>query len=91
MAKVIDPVCGMEVDTATAQYKTVYKGRIYYFCSHQCKVEFERNPEYYLTHGPKGMPGESHGGHGEHGHHHEHGHEHHHHSHGHHHHHGSHC
>ncbi len=84
MAKAVDPVCGMEVDTATAQYKTVYKGRIYYFCSHQCKVEFEKNPEYYLTHGPQGMPGSSgsHGsseGHGSggHGHHHHHHHHHH--------------
>ena len=78
MAKAIDPVCGMEVDTSTAQYKTVYKGRIYYFCSHQCKVEFEKNPEYYLTHGPQGMPGSSggheSGGHSHHHHHHKHHH-----------------
>ena len=57
MGKAIDPVCGMEVDTST-QYKTVYKGRIYYFCSPVCKRRFEENPEYYLTHGPQGMPHE---------------------------------
>lgn len=52
-----DPVCGMEVDPSTTPYKTLYKGKIYYFCSAMCKKEFEKNPEYYLTHGPKGMPG----------------------------------
>ncbi|MEM3948529.1 MAG: YHS domain-containing protein [Zestosphaera sp.] len=36
-------------------YKTVYKGRIYYFCSKRCLEEFERSPEYYLTQGPQGM------------------------------------
>ncbi len=55
-----DPVCGMQVPVTTP-YKTLYKGRVYYFCSEQCKVAFERNPEYYLTHGPVGMPGEDHG------------------------------
>ena len=59
-----DPVCGMEVDPSTAQYKTVYKGKIYYFCSHHCKKAFEENPDYYLEHGPTGMPGtEGHHGH----------------------------
>ncbi|MCE4610167.1 MAG: YHS domain-containing protein [Desulfurococcales archaeon] len=51
----IDPVCGMKVPQTT-QYKTVYKGKIYYFCSPQCLKEFKKNPEYYLEHGPQGMP-----------------------------------
>ncbi|MEM0016559.1 MAG: YHS domain-containing protein [Saccharolobus sp.] len=51
----IDPVCGMEVDEKS-QYKTMYKGKIYYFCSHHCLREFQRNPEEYLRGGPKGMP-----------------------------------
>ena len=51
-----DPVCGMEVDPATAKWKTIYKGAVYYFCSEACLREFERDPEHYLTHGPKGMP-----------------------------------
>ncbi|WP_243666872.1 YHS domain-containing protein [Vulcanisaeta sp. JCM 16159] len=57
MGKAIDPVCGMEVDTST-QYKAIYKGRVYYFCSPMCKRTFETNPEYYLTYGPQGMPHE---------------------------------
>jgi Uncharacterized conserved protein len=46
----------MAVDPKKTQYKTVYKGKIYYFCSKRCLEEFEKRPEYYLTHGPKGMP-----------------------------------
>ena len=51
-----DPVCGMEVDPGRTQFKVVYKGTIYYFCSLHCKKEFMKNPDYYLKHGPKGMP-----------------------------------
>ncbi|ADY00617.1 ribosomal protein L24, conjectural [Vulcanisaeta moutnovskia 768-28] len=55
MPKHIDPVCGMEVDETT-QFKTIYKGKIYYFCSAMCKREFEKNPEVYIKEGPRGMP-----------------------------------
>ncbi|WP_390533058.1 YHS domain-containing protein [Sulfurisphaera ohwakuensis] len=53
----IDPVCGMEVNESS-QYKTMYKGKIYYFCSSACKKAFEKDPEKYLREGPKGMPDE---------------------------------
>ncbi|MBB5253549.1 YHS domain-containing protein [Sulfurisphaera ohwakuensis] len=53
----IDPVCGMEVNESS-QYKTMYKGKIYYFCSSACKRAFEKDPEKYLREGPKGMPDE---------------------------------
>lgn len=39
MAK--DPVCGMDVDEATAEHKVEYKGKTYYFCAAGCKEEFE--------------------------------------------------
>ncbi|QXJ27976.1 hypothetical protein J5U23_00844 [Saccharolobus shibatae B12] len=52
---IIDPVCGMEVDEKS-QYKTMYKGKVYYFCSSYCLKEFQKNPEEYLRGGPKGMP-----------------------------------
>lgn len=42
MHKEIDPVCGMEVDPSTARYKTLYKGKVYYFCSSLCKEAFEK-------------------------------------------------
>ena len=51
----IDPVCGMQVDEKTAQFKTEYKGNTYYFCSPGCKKSFESEPEKYLKSGPVGM------------------------------------
>lgn len=47
MAK--DPVCGMDVDPATAEHKTEYKGATYYFCCPHCKGSFDKEPEKYLT------------------------------------------
>ncbi|MCS7128846.1 MAG: YHS domain-containing protein [Sulfolobales archaeon] len=55
MASEVDPVCGMQVDTVKAIYKTLYKGRVYYFCSRRCKNAFEKDPERYIKHGPIGM------------------------------------
>lgn len=45
----IDPVCKMEVDPATAEWKTEYKGKTYYFCAPGCKRSFEKEPEKYLN------------------------------------------
>lgn len=56
MSGYTDPVCGMLVDPGKTPYKSVYKGRIYYFCSKRCLEEFEKRPEYYLEHGPQDMP-----------------------------------
>lgn len=50
--QVIDPVCGMEVDPETAQWKTEYKGKTYYFCAPGCLRSFEKDPEKYLHNGP---------------------------------------
>lgn len=47
MAK--DPICGMEVDEATAKWKSSYKGQAFYFCAPGCKREFDKNPEKYIT------------------------------------------
>ncbi len=46
-AKVVDPVCGMEVDPKTAVSAT-YKGQTYYFCSAEDKTKFEKDPEKYI-------------------------------------------
>lgn len=46
MAK--DPVCGMDVDPATAQWKSEYRGKTYYFCSPSCKRQFDANPQQYV-------------------------------------------
>lgn len=50
--KVIDPVCGMEVDPETAQWKMEYEGKTYYFCAPGCQRSFEQDPEKYLRQGP---------------------------------------
>lgn len=46
--KAIDPVCGMKVETKTAEHKKVYKGKTYYFCTPLCMVTFEQEPEKYI-------------------------------------------
>ena len=47
MANAKDPVCGMEVDTAS-DLKFEYDGETYYFCSRGCKLDFEEDPGKYL-------------------------------------------
>jgi YHS domain-containing protein len=42
-----DPVCGMMVETATAQ-KSEFKGKTYYFCSLDDKKEFDKAPSTYI-------------------------------------------
>lgn len=44
-----DLVCGMEVDESNSPFTAKYKGKIYYFCSHSCKREFEREPVKFIT------------------------------------------
>ena len=44
----IDPVCGMEVDERTTDDKAAYNGTTYYFCSVDCKDEFQASPEDYI-------------------------------------------
>lgn len=43
-----DPVCGMDINPATAAGKSEYKGQAYYFCSPGCKKSFDKDPEKYL-------------------------------------------
>ena len=48
MTIAIDPVCKMEVEIETAQYKSEHAGETYYFCSVGCKKSFENDPHQYL-------------------------------------------
>jgi len=48
MAIAIDPVCGMEVDTATSLLSFDYDGTTYWFCGKGCLLEFKDDPEKYL-------------------------------------------
>ncbi len=50
-ATVKDPVCGMEIDPATAANKSEHKGQTYYFCSPGCKKSFDKDPEKYTGQG----------------------------------------
>jgi xanthine dehydrogenase accessory factor len=44
----IDPVCGMEVEVATAMHHTVFGEQTYYFCCAGCKAKFEGDPGQFL-------------------------------------------
>lgn len=49
MATVKDPVCGMEIDQATAAASEEYQGQTYYFCSTSCQQRFAAAPEQYAA------------------------------------------
>ncbi len=49
MAIAIDPVCGMEVDTATSDLSFEFEGTTYWFCGRGCLLEFKDDPESYLA------------------------------------------
>jgi len=49
-----DPVCGMQVDPATARAKAEHGGRTYFFCCAGCAKKFEAAPQQYLE--PRATP-----------------------------------
>ena len=44
-----DPVCGMNVNPATAKHRLEHAGKAHYFCCAGCAEKFKANPEKYLT------------------------------------------
>jgi xanthine dehydrogenase accessory factor len=44
----VDPVCGMTVDVATAEFRSDHRGKAVYFCCGGCQHSFEKEPEKYL-------------------------------------------
>jgi Cu+-exporting ATPase len=48
--QMIDPVCEMTVQAASAKAKVDYQGSIYYFCCAGCASKFQADPEKYLGH-----------------------------------------
>ena len=46
--RVIDPVCGMKVEPATAAASREFEGTTYHFCSKGCAAAFEVEPRRYL-------------------------------------------
>ncbi len=47
--KLRDPVCGMDLTYDTAQARSEYNGQTYYFCSLDCKEQFDKDPEKYVA------------------------------------------
>jgi Cu+-exporting ATPase len=43
-----DPVCGMQVDPASARAMAEHGGKTYFFCCAGCAKKFEAAPEHYL-------------------------------------------
>jgi Cu+-exporting ATPase len=44
-----DPVCGMKVDTQTAEHRHRFGEADYHFCSAHCLNKFKANPDQYLN------------------------------------------
>ncbi len=43
-----DPVCGMDVNPATAAGNSEHRNQIYYFCSTTCKQKFDSDPARFF-------------------------------------------
>lgn len=44
-----DPICGMHVDPEDRSTdRTRHQGKIYYFCSSDCREQFEASPDDFL-------------------------------------------
>jgi Cu+-exporting ATPase len=44
-----DVVCGMQVESRTAEFRSDYNGKTYYFCSAPCKAKFDAAPAKFVT------------------------------------------
>ena len=50
-----DPVCGMRVDRSKA-LRALHAGRTYFFCSENCRSQFEADPAGYAGSEPAPIP-----------------------------------
>ncbi|HEY5071081.1 MAG TPA: heavy metal translocating P-type ATPase [Caulobacteraceae bacterium] len=46
--KVLDPVCGMQVDPTSSPHSAVHEGQVFHFCSAGCRAKFAADPQRYL-------------------------------------------
>ncbi len=44
-----DPVCGMRVEENRSEFQTQFAGKKYFFCSEECRKEFEADPEEFMV------------------------------------------
>lgn len=42
-----DPICGIPLDV-NHSLRVIYHGKVYHFCSHDCRVNFEDRPDEYV-------------------------------------------
>ena len=47
MPQVMDPVCGMTIDSGAAAASSEHKGMTHYYCSSACQQKFDANPSAY--------------------------------------------
>lgn len=47
--RVVDPVCGMEIEAEKAAAQLEYQGKTYYFCMPGCRDRFQADPEKYAA------------------------------------------
>jgi YHS domain-containing protein/uncharacterized membrane protein YraQ (UPF0718 family) len=45
----LDPVCGMQVETASAPASVIHRGHPVYFCSDHCRHRFEADPDRFAA------------------------------------------
>jgi P-type Cu+ transporter len=45
--RVMDPICGMKIDPATAAATREHNGTTFYFCAKGCAKEFDSDPDRY--------------------------------------------
>lgn len=52
-----DPVCGMDIDEINVpeSLQAERDGRMYYFCSPECKLEFDKNPQPFIAMSDEGL------------------------------------
>lgn len=44
----MDQVCNMEVEEDDAEFTSEFNGKEYFFCSEDCKKQFDRNPQQFV-------------------------------------------
>jgi P-type Cu+ transporter len=44
----MDPVCGTRINERSTEFQTQFAGKKYFFCSEECRKEFEADPEEFL-------------------------------------------
>ncbi len=54
-----DPVCGMQIDEELAEDSSEYRGKEYFFCSEECKEQFDQDPARYAEQKSGGAGGAS--------------------------------